>query len=118
MTEDRAQDQGGDLPLEGRLRPPMANGEVLFQEPWQGRVFAMAVLLQERGLFSWNEFQKELIGVIGRWDFVNHETRQYEYYEHFSEALNKLLDRKNVVASVELGKRTGDYAARPHGDDH
>lgn len=118
MTEDRAQDQVSDLPLEGRLRPPMANGEVLFQEPWQGRVFAMAVLLQERGLFSWNEFQQELIGVIGSWDSVNDETRQYEYYEHFSEALNKLLDRKNVVGSVELGNRTGEYAVRPHGHDH
>jgi len=111
-------DQVTGFPLEGKLQPPMANGEVLFEEPWQSRVFAMTILLYQDGLFSWNEFQDELIEVIGRWDAVNDETRQYEYYDHFSEALNTLLNKKNIVASGELGKRTDEYASRPHGHDH
>ena len=111
-------DQVTGFPLEGNLQPPMANGEVLFEEAWQSRVFAMTILLYQDGLFSWNEFQDELIEVIGRWDAVNDETRQYEYYDHFSEALNTLLNKKNIVASGEMGKRTDEYASRPHGHDH
>ena len=114
MTED----QYKGLPLEGQLQPPMANGEVLFQEPWQGRLFAMTILLHQDGLFSWDEFQEELIQVIGRWDAVNDKTGQYEYYEHFSEALNTLLNKKNIVDKNELAKRTVEYASRPHGHDH
>ena len=112
--------EGGtsEFPLEGELQPPMANGEVLFEEPWQGRIFAMTILLHQDGLFSWQEFQDELIEVIGQWDAVNDETRQYEYYEHFSVALKTLLDKKDIVASGELGRRVDEYASRPHGHDH
>ncbi len=46
----------GELPLNDDYQPPMANGEVLFDEPWQGRVFAMALLLEEQEFFAWEEF--------------------------------------------------------------
>ena len=44
----------GELPLRVEFQPPMANGEVLFDEPWQGRVFAMALLLVDQGCFAWD----------------------------------------------------------------
>ena len=47
-----------EFPLE-ELQPPMANGEVIFEEPWQGRVFAMTILLNKAGLYSRDEFQSE-----------------------------------------------------------
>jgi len=31
-----------------------------FDEPWQAQVFAMAVSLNQRGLFSWSEWTKAL----------------------------------------------------------
>ena len=31
-----------------------------FDEPWQAQVFAMVVVLNERGLFSWSEWAQAL----------------------------------------------------------
>ena len=39
----------------------MANGEVVFDAPWQSRVFGMARALCEQGLFTWDEFREQLI---------------------------------------------------------
>lgn len=106
-----------EFPLE-ELQPPMANGEVIFEEPWQGRVFAMTILLNKAGLFSWDEFQSELIATIGHWDKEGDQSEGYEYYERFSDALNSLLGKKGIVAGEELVERTEEYVNRPHGHDH
>ena len=47
--------------LEAVLEPPMANGEVTFEEPWQGRVFGMARVLAEQGCYTWDEFRCHLL---------------------------------------------------------
>ena len=57
-----------DLLLNAEVAPPMANGEVLFEAPWQGRVFGMARSLEEAGLYTWDEFREQLIKHIGQWD--------------------------------------------------
>ena len=104
--------------LQETLQPPMANGEVLFEEPWQGRVFGMAVALQESGIFTWSEFQASLIEVVGAWDRDAETTDPYEYYDHFQSALDALLASKAVVSRVDLQTRTTAFAERPHGHDH
>ena len=89
-----------EFPLE-ELQPPMANGEVIFEEPWQGRVFAMTILLNKAGLFSWDEFQSELILTSKQWDREGDKSEDYRYYERFSDALNSLLGKKGIVAGEE-----------------
>ena len=42
----------------------------------------------------------------------------YAYYEHFQEALKRVLASKNVVDSTELDARTAAFTDRPHGHDH
>lgn len=110
----------GDLAvaLENSLQPPMANGEVLFEQPWHGRVFGMAVALREAGVYSWQEFQASLIEVVGDWDRHNPASDPYEYYEHFQAALLRLLAAKGLVVDDDLEARTATFAARPHGHDH
>ena len=100
------------------LAPPMANGEVLFEEPWQGRVFGMAVALHESGVFAWSEFQASLIDVIGAWDRHAQDADPYLYYEHFQQALHELLARKGLLNMASLEARTAAFAQRPHGHDH
>lgn len=100
------------------LQPPMANGEVLFEEPWQGRVFGMAVALHEAGVFAWDEFQASLIEVVGQWDRSAEEEDPFQYYDHFQGALNNLLAVKNLVSDSDLQTRTDDFSSRPHGHDH
>lgn len=111
-----------DVPLSGRCEPPLENGEIVFAEPWQGRVFGVAVRLAEEGVVEWADFQQMLISVIGEWD-ADHpngleDESEYPYFEMFAEALSRLLIERGVVSDEELVLRDGELAARPHGHDH
>ncbi len=104
------------MELSGVLAPPMANGEAVFEAPWQGRVFGMARALAEAGLYSWDDFRRCLIDEIARWDREPEGT--YAYYDHFLRALERVLAEQGLVAPAELGARVEAFAARPHGHDH
>ena len=43
----------------GPIAVPRKNGELVFEEPWEGRVFGMAVALHDQRLYGWEEFQRE-----------------------------------------------------------
>jgi nitrile hydratase accessory protein len=107
-----------EIRLAPDLLPPMANGEVVFDAPWQGRVFGMAIALSEAGVFAWSEFQERLIEVVGSWDARADGTQAYPYYELFARALSDLLALKGVVTDRALADRIDELAARPHGHDH
>ena len=106
------------LELEGRIAPPMLNGELAFEQPWQGRVFGIARSLCNAGYYDWSEFQAELIRVIGNWDRQAGSGEEYRYYEHFLAALENLLRDKRLIDVASLDLRTDAFAARPHGHDH
>ena len=42
---------------DGPAAIPRRNGEPVFNEPWESRVFGMAVGLCERGFYDWDEFR-------------------------------------------------------------
>jgi len=105
------------LALDEKLRPPMANGEVVFEAPWQGRVFGMAVALRDANVFVWPEFQQSLIEVIAEHDALP-SAAPYAYFDHFANALQRLLAAKGLVQEQDLTARTDAYLARPHGHDH
>ncbi len=107
-----------ELTLSAELAPPMANGEVLFEAPWQGRSFGMARTLAEAGVFTWDEFRAHLIRVIGVWDRNAADTDEYEYYRHFLQALEAVLAEKGALDSGVLAERVEAFSARPHGHDH
>jgi len=111
-------DQDVTIELGESLQPPMANGEVLFEEPWQGRVFGMAIALHEAGVFAWPEFQSSLIEVVGEWDRGAASDDVYQYYDHFQRALDSILAAKGLVSPADLDGRAAEFAARPHGHDH
>ena len=100
------------------LQPPLANGEVVFDAPWQGRVFGMAVALFEQGLFAWSDFQAALIRRVGAWDAQARGGAAYPYYELFMGALDDVLTSGALLARSEIESRVALVAARPHGHDH
>ena len=104
--------------MEGALAPPMANGELAFAEPWQGRVFGMAWALCESGCFEWPEFQASLIAAIARHEGWRSAERdeEYAYYDRFQEALEALLVAKGIATGAGLETRRQALAERPH--DH
>lgn len=104
-----------------RVRPPMTNGELVFEEPWQGRVFGMARLLAETGRYSWDEFRAYLIEEIGRWEAsaaASGSDEGYRYYDRFLAAFQALLKDKGLLDGDDIEVRFSAFAARPHGHDH
>ena len=101
------------MPLTGAITPPNANGEVVFDAPWQGRVFGMARALCEQGVYDWDEFRACLIQEIGS---VGGDDKPY--FEHFMNALTRLLEQKSLAAADEVRHKTDEFLARPHGHDH
>ena len=104
------------LDIEGPAAPPRLNGELVFDEPWEGRSFAMAAALVEGGHFSWDEFRDHLIVAIGRWE--SDPTGEYRYYERWQEALESIVTEREIVAGPEVDELAAAYAARPPGHDH
>jgi nitrile hydratase accessory protein len=98
--------------------PPSLNGELVFEAPWEARVFGMAHRLCDAGLFTWDEFRQALIAEIGRWEQAHPGGAPYAYFERFQAALEALLTTRGLMANAELWGRAKALAARPHGHDH
>jgi cobaltochelatase CobN len=92
--------------MEGRAALPRKNGELVFEEPWQGRVFGMAVALHERGLYDWEEFRQALITHVAQ-----AETRggPFIYYEIWLQTFEALLARTGVITNTELDETTYQF---------
>lgn len=96
---------------DGALAPPRRNGELVFEAPWEGRVFGVAAALRERGLFTWDEFRERLIATIA-------EHEHEPYYVCWQLALERLLADKGVCSASDLDAREHAFAARHPGHDH
>ena len=104
------------LDIEGPAAPPRLNGELVFGAPWEGRSFAMAMALVEKGLFTWDEFRDHLIAAVQRWEAE--PSGEYRYYERWQEALESIVSELEIVAEPEVDELAATFAARPPGHDH
>ena len=90
--------------MQGDAALPRKSGELQFQDPWEGEVFAMAVALCEQHHYEWPEFQAQLIDEIVIADQQSPEIRP-TYYESWLTAFEKLLDAKNILAQTSINRR-------------
>jgi nitrile hydratase accessory protein len=88
--------------LDDAIAVPRRNGELVFDEPWQGRAFAMAIALHEAGLFAWEEFRRELIARIAEAEAAG----AFDYYEAWLAAFERVLAAKGVVGAEEIEEST------------
>ena len=86
--------------MAGPTALPRQSGELLFQDPWEGIAFALAVALCERDHFAWAEFQQRLTAAIGDADRQPPDARP-TYYECWLNALQAVLVDKAIVAQTE-----------------
>ncbi len=87
---------------------PRRNGEPVFNEPWESRVFAIAVALCERGLYDWDEFRDRLIAEISAADWRGDRST---YYESFMTALERLMLDKGICLREEIDCRAAAESA-------
>ena len=106
------------LDTEGRAAPPRPNGELVFEAPWEARIFGITMSLYEAGLFEWEEFRQLLIDEIQSWDAAGHPDEEWSYYERWAAAFERLLAGKELCGMPELQDRIAAFAERPHGHDH
>jgi nitrile hydratase accessory protein len=93
--------------ISGPAAIPRRNGEPVFDEPWESRLFGAAVVLCNQGLFEWDEFRERLIAEIGAADAQTTARVQppAAYYEHFLCALERLLVDKGICARDEVARQ-------------
>jgi nitrile hydratase accessory protein len=98
--------------------PRDADGPV-FRAPWEAQAFAMAVMLHERGYFTWKEWAARLADEIAAARAAGDPDDGSRYYYYWLTALEKLVAEKRLVKSDELATRKDEWdrAARetPHG---
>lgn len=107
------------LPTEGPGAPPRANGEIVFDAPWQGRAFGVAAALVEQDQFSWSDFQAALITTVGVADGQDQDTGEPAvYWQCWLDALALVAEDGDLVGADDWSARCLELAARPAGHDH
>jgi nitrile hydratase accessory protein len=86
-----------DLALAGTAPLPRSNGELVFEEPWQGRALGMAVVALERAGIPWDAFSARLAEAIRRRGYDPAEPAATAYYVAWLDALEATLDVAGVT---------------------
>ena len=81
--------------MAGPAAPPRRNGELVFDAPWQGRAFGMAVGVVERLGLEWKAFQERLIAEIAAHPDA-------AYYDCWLAALETLVLDSGAVTTEEM----------------
>ena len=91
----------------------------VFRAPWEAQAFAMAVVLHDRGHFTWKEWAGCLADEIAAASARGETDDGKRYYHYWLAALEKLVAAKRIVLADELHARydAWEEAARntPHG---
>ncbi|MFN3256379.1 MAG: nitrile hydratase accessory protein [Ilumatobacter sp.] len=107
-----------DLVLDGPAAAPRSNGELVFESPWEGRAFGLALAMVEKGFFTLDDFQAELIVAIAEWEALGQSNEEYRYYECWLVALERLVERSTAVGVADVDARSAEFLTRPAGHDH
>lgn len=99
--------------MDGPAALPRSNGELVFQAPWEGRAFGLAVSLYDSGRYPWPEFRDRLVKEIA----ADSDSATSRYYEHWLAAFERLVLDQGVISRAELEIRTAEYQSGQRDDD-
>ena len=95
-----------DMP--GPAALPRKNGELVFEAPWEGRAFGMAVALGDARRYEWEEFRQGLIARIAETEAHGEDQ---PYYEQWLAAFERLLVARGLLTPEEIEQRTAEFAS-------
>jgi len=91
----------------------------VFREPWQAEAFALALSLQERGLFTWNEWAATLGDEIKKAQAAGDPDTGETYYHHWLNTLERIVAEKDLtnVQQLKHTRHAWEHACArtPHG---
>jgi nitrile hydratase accessory protein len=102
---------GLDADLEGQVSPPRRNGEIVFEAPWEQRLFGLTIALCRSGRCDWETFRQRLIRRI-----AEDETRPY--WLSWAAAFEDVLTDASLLTPDELNDRERVVLRRPAGHGH
>jgi nitrile hydratase accessory protein len=79
-----------------RSIPRNVEGPV-FREPWEAQAFALALSLNERGLFTWGEWAKILGEEIKKAQAAGDPDTGETYYHHWLATLERMVADKGLT---------------------
>ena len=97
--------------------PCEAEGPV-FKEPWEAQAFAIAVALQQRGVFTWGEWATLLGEEIRRAQASGDPDTGATYYHHWLATLERLVALKGVAGHESLARTKAAWARAAHRTPH
>jgi nitrile hydratase accessory protein len=90
-----------------------------FAEPWEAEAFAIAVALQRRGVFAWDEWAACLGRQIRQAQAAGDPDTGNTYYRHWLAAIERIVQDKGITNQQTLSRYRDawDKAAdrTPHG---
>ena len=91
----------------------------VFAEPWQAQAFALAVELERRGAFGWDEWVSTLAAEIAAHPAAEGEDPSTAYYRQWLAALETIAAAKSLAGPAEMARRKEEwrfaYLHTPHG---
>lgn len=84
---------------------PLDEKGPVFKAPWQAQAFALVVGLQEKGIFSWEEWAEELGSSIAQARAEGDPDLGNTYYEHWLAALENISTQKGLSSPELLAER-------------
>jgi nitrile hydratase accessory protein len=101
------------------LNIPRDEDGPVFREPWEAEAFALAVSLNERGLFTWKEWAKILGEEIKKAQAAGDPDTGETYYQHWLATLERILSEKGIADPIILAHTRDAWqracARTPHG---
>ena len=82
---------------------PRDDEGLVFPAPWAARAFALAVALNERGLFAWSEFSDALGAELERTPPLEAGDPR-AYWRAWLAALESLLTKKSIAGPADLSR--------------
>ena len=101
------------------LKIPRDEHGPVFREPWEAEAFALAVSLNERGLFTWKEWAATLGDEIKKGQAAGDPDTGETYYRHWLATLERILGEKGIADPAQFARTRDAWqhacARTPHG---